>query len=195
MAAPVDAGPQLESWAPRCASRGGAPSHAPVLPDCLHLHPFLPASAPCSWQGLRWGFRPEEVTQLSGEDVLCVLNLSSGRTSPGTPRSCRSTCRRDAASGPALGPCAFRGHRAGPGGPFSRGASGTLPRPCAHPRLLLRPSSEEDTTGFRTPHLCRLLGRWGRGGGAHTPRAEGTQPARPGAHSAHFCSDPLLQVG
>lgn len=144
--------------------RRRCPPYAPVLPDCLHLHPFLPAPAPCSWQGLRWGFRPEEVTRLSGEDVLCVLNLSSSQTSPGTPRSCRSTCRRDAARGPALGPCAFRGHRAGPGGPFSRGASGTLPRPCAHPRLLLRPSSEEDTTGFRTSHLCQLLGLWGRGG-------------------------------
>ena len=117
---------QGRSWSPghRVVPPVAVP---PVLPDCPHLHPFLLAPAPCSWQGLHWGFRPEEVTQLSGEDVLCVLSLSSGGTSPRTPQSCRSTCCRDAIRGPALGPCAFCCDHARRGGPFSRGGSGTLP--------------------------------------------------------------------
>ena len=163
----------------------------PVLPDCLHLHPFLLAPAPCSWQGLRWGFQSEEVTWFSGEDTLCILNLSSGRTSLGTPWSCRSTCCRDAIRGPALGPCAFCCHRAGRGGLFSRGGSGTLPlavcSSASSPSVVLR-AGHDWIQHAASLSAARALGVWRVSthaqGRRHSQRQMGSGP------SARFCSDP-----
>lgn len=181
---------QGRSWSP---GRRVVPPVAgpPVLPDCLHLHPFLLAPAPCSWQGLRWGFQSEEVTWFSGEDTLCVLNLSSSRTSLGTPWSCRSTCCRDAIRGPALGPCAFCCHHAGRGGLFSRGGSGTLPlavcSSASSPSVVLRAGHDwiQHTASLSA---ARALGVWRVSthaqGRRHSQRQMGSGP------SACFCSDP-----
>lgn len=107
MAAPMAAGPQLESREPvagRCGLLVCLPQRCPlVLLDCpLFSTPFLPALAPCMEQGLHSGFLPEVTLAFMGKSALCSKHYQQLELTPRTPGSYRDIGSRGMDTGPTL---------------------------------------------------------------------------------------------